>query len=177
MFPCLRGGRSTVFDTVQVAQPPPPPPPPTPSTPAAPAGPKWLSPFPRVRIRGIVTALTDIYAVTGGDGNYRLLELPPGVYTVTFELSGFQTVTHDAIQLLAGQSLAVDVQLNVGGVQETLTVSGVAPLIDTRNSSLTNIQDAATLENVPVRAFPSETASCEPVFIPTNPSWPRSRRH
>jgi plastocyanin len=46
------GGRSTVFDTVHVAQPPPPPPPPPP---AAPAGPAWLEPFPSIRIRGFAT--------------------------------------------------------------------------------------------------------------------------
>ena len=88
---------------------------------------------------------------TNEQGEYRAPGLPPGSYDVQFELPGFQTVTRKGVALLAGQSLPVDAQMSVGGLQETLTVTGEAPLIDTRSSSLVNTQDSATLENIPAK--------------------------
>ncbi|MGH9324419.1 MAG: TonB-dependent receptor, partial [Vicinamibacteria bacterium] len=76
--------------------------------------------------------------------------LPPGTYTVTFELAGFQSVKRDGVILLAGQSLAVDGEMELSQVQESVTVSGEAPLIDTRSSALVNVSDTDTLENIPV---------------------------
>lgn len=87
---------------------------------------------------------------TSAQGIYRFPTLPPGSYTVTFELQGFQTVKRGSIVLLAGQALAVDAQLEVAQVTESITVTGEAPLIDTRNAALMNTANAITLENVPI---------------------------
>ena len=110
------------------------------------------------RLPGVTVTLSSPAVIGGEDvrttseqGLYRFPTLPPGTYMVKFDLQGFQSVTREAIQLLAGQSLALDVQLGVGTMRESLTVTGQAPLIDTRNSSLTNIQNAASLENIPMK--------------------------
>jgi outer membrane receptor protein involved in Fe transport len=110
------------------------------------------------RLPGVTVTVTSPQMIGGAtvrttneEGVYRIPALPPGAYDVQFELPGFQTVTRRSVALLAGQSLPVDAQMNVGGVQETLTITGEAPLIDTRSSSLVNTQDSATLENIPAK--------------------------
>jgi hypothetical protein len=88
--------------------------------------------------------------VTGEQGAYRFPSLPPGIYTITFELSGFQGVKHERIALQAGQSIGIDAELKLAQVVESLTVVGESPVVDTRNSSLVNRADLATLENIPI---------------------------
>ena len=67
---------------------------------------------------------------TDGAGNYRFITLPPGTYSVTFTLPGFRTVIREGIVLTGAFVAPVDATLEVGGVQETITVTGVAPLVD-----------------------------------------------
>ena len=61
--------------------------------------------------------------VTGAEGEFRFLALPPGVYTVDFELAGFQTIKREGIRVVINQTLTVDQQLQVATLQETVTVS------------------------------------------------------
>src|SRR5687768_12227108 len=67
-------------------------------------------------------------AVTDGEGLYRIVDLRPGPYTVTFTLPGFSTFRRDAFDLPAQFTATVNVELAVGSVEETLTVSGEAPI-------------------------------------------------
>jgi hypothetical protein len=87
--------------------------------------------------------------VTEGNGEYRLPALPPGTYTVTFTLSGMQTVTRQA-QVQLGQDTLVDVRLSIQGITETVTVTARAALVDkdaaTIKSSLSNDQ----ISSIPV---------------------------
>src|SRR5262245_20329090 len=69
--------------------------------------------------------------VSGAAGDYRFPALPPGVYDITFELSGFQTVKREGIRVVISQTLTVDQQLQVATLQETVTVSGASPVVDT----------------------------------------------
>src|SRR5689334_18591410 len=68
--------------------------------------------------------------VTNEVGEYRLAPLPIGLYEVTFELSGFQSARRPEIRLTVGFAARVDVSLNVATVSETVSVSGVAPIVD-----------------------------------------------
>ena len=68
--------------------------------------------------------------VTGAEGDFRFLALPPGVYEVTFDLAGFQSVKRDGIRVVINQTLTVDQQLQVATLQETVTVSGESPIVD-----------------------------------------------
>src|SRR5438876_6358474 len=73
--------------------------------------------------------------VTTNEGDYRLLELPPGVYAVTFELSGFQTSVRSDVHLTTGSAGRVDVLMKIGTVSETVQVSGQSPVVDTVNAA------------------------------------------
>jgi carboxypeptidase family protein len=74
--------------------------------------------------------------VTGAEGDYRFIALPPGVYNLTFELSGFQTVKREGIRVVINQTLTVDQQLQVATLQETVTVTGESPIVDTSTTTM-----------------------------------------
>jgi Carboxypeptidase regulatory-like domain len=71
--------------------------------------------------------------VTDGQGLYQIIDVRPGVYTLTFSLPGFATVKRDGLQLSAAFTATVNVEMSVGSVNETITVSGEAPNVDIRN--------------------------------------------
>ena len=74
--------------------------------------------------------------VTGADGSYRFLALPPGVYDIAFELSGFQNLKREGIRVVINQTLTVDQQLQVATLQETVTVTGESPIVDTSTTAM-----------------------------------------
>ena len=80
-------------------------------------------------IEGLRTAFTD------GQGNYRITELRPGVYNVTFRLPGFSTVVREGIALTTGFTANVDAELQVGSIEETITVTAATPIVDVQTSS------------------------------------------
>src|SRR5262244_2779891 len=90
-------------------------------------------------LMGVQTAVTD------SGGNYRFPALPPGTYTVTFELPGFNTLKRENIQIAMGFTAAVNAELTVAAVQETVTVTGGSPVIDT---SATRVQQNFKLEQL-----------------------------
>src|SRR5688572_416362 len=72
-------------------------------------------------------------AVTDGSGQYRIEDLRPGTYVVTFALTGFNTLKRDGIVLSGSQVANVSVDLRVGALEETITVTGEAPVVDVRS--------------------------------------------
>jgi hypothetical protein len=74
--------------------------------------------------------------VTGADGGYRFLALPPGVYEVAFELTGFSSVKRENVRVVINQTLTVDMQLQVATLQETVTVTGASPIVDTSTTAM-----------------------------------------
>src|ERR1700736_5424973 len=73
-------------------------------------------------------------AVTDGAGQYRIEDLRPGPYTVTFALNGFSTVKREGIELTGSSTALVNADLRVGAVAETITVSGAAPVVDVQSA-------------------------------------------
>jgi hypothetical protein len=73
--------------------------------------------------------------VTDGTGQYRIVDLTPGTYTVTFTLSGFSTVRREGIELSGAGVTTINADLRVGAVEETITVSGATPVVDTQTST------------------------------------------
>ena len=71
--------------------------------------------------------------VTDGQGQYKIVNLTPGVYAVTFTLTGFNVVKREGIELTANFTAAVNAELTVGQLEETITVSGQSPIVDTQN--------------------------------------------
>src|SRR5262245_65561778 len=72
--------------------------------------------------------------VTDDQGRFNIVDLVPGTYTVTFALTGFNTVKREGILLTSGFTAQVNADLQVGSLQETITVSGASPLVDTANA-------------------------------------------
>ncbi len=68
--------------------------------------------------------------VTDANGRYAIVELRPGLYTVIYTLPGFSTVRREGIELTANFSANIGIQLRVGGLEETITVSGATPVVD-----------------------------------------------
>lgn len=117
------------------------------------AAPAWAQEF-RGRINGTVTDNTGAVLpgvtvtasspaliqpqvqVTGADGQYRFLALPPGTYTVDFELAGFQNIKREGVRVVINQTLTVDQQLQVATLQETVTVTGASPIVDTSTTTM-----------------------------------------
>ena len=71
--------------------------------------------------------------VTSGDGGYSILALRPGVYTVKFELPGFAIVMREGVELTSDFTATINADLKVGTLEETLTVTGESPIVDTSN--------------------------------------------
>src|SRR5262245_26005694 len=74
--------------------------------------------------------------VTGTDGSYRFLALPPGVYEIDFALTGFQQVQRKDVRVVINQTLTVDMQMQVATLQETVTVTGASPIVDTSTNAM-----------------------------------------
>ena len=87
--------------------------------------------------------------VTGADGSFRFLALPPGTYDIAFELLGFQTVKREGIRVVINQTLTVDQQLQVATLQETVTVTGESPIVDTSTTTLATNFTKELLTEIP----------------------------
>ena len=85
---------------------------------------------------------------TDANGVYRFPALPPGTYTVAFELSGFKTARREA-RLQLGQTISVDTTLEVGGVTDTIMVRGSAPTIEVTSSGAQKHLSQEVLEFIP----------------------------
>jgi hypothetical protein len=93
-------------------------------------------------------------AITSETGTYRVPELPIGTYSVTFELAGFRTTVMQDIRITIGFRAQVNGELEISTVQETVTVSGESPLIDTRETGAKSTFDIETLQNIPTARDP-----------------------
>src|SRR6476661_7280113 len=69
-------------------------------------------------------------AVTDAQGQYKIVDLRPGTYTVTFTLPGFASLKRDGIELPANFTAPVNGELRIGALEETVTVSGASPVVD-----------------------------------------------
>ena len=87
--------------------------------------------------------------VTDGEGRYNIVDLRPGTYTVTFTLPGFSTFKREGITLTAGFTATVNADMQVGALEETITVTGAAPLVDTQNARQQKVMSADLMTALP----------------------------
>jgi hypothetical protein len=87
--------------------------------------------------------------VTEPDGTYRFGDLPVGTYKVTFELTGFKTFVRDEVRLPIGFVARIDAEMPIGNLEETITVSGAAPVVDLTTTTTSVNLTRDTLEAVP----------------------------
>jgi len=86
---------------------------------------------------------------TDSNGNYRIENLRPGIYTLTFNLPGFSTVKKDAIELASNFTSSINAELKVGTVEETVTVSGSSPVVDVQSNTKAQVLPREVLDAVP----------------------------
>jgi hypothetical protein len=72
-------------------------------------------------------------AVSDGTGTYRIVDLRPGTYSVSFTLTGFSTVKRDGVELSGSFTATINADMKVGAIEETITVSGETPIVDTQS--------------------------------------------
>ena len=93
-------------------------------------------------------------ATTDATGQYRIESLQPGTYTVTFTLGGFSTVKREDVVLSGTGVVKIDADLKVGGVSETITVTGETPVVDVQSTKTAITLDNETMRNLPaVRSY------------------------
>jgi len=88
-------------------------------------------------------------AITDGTGRYNITNLRPGSYAITFTLPGFGTQIRDELTLQADVSMTIDVELSVGALEETVTVSGEAPIVDVQSVQRVEVLTRETQEAIP----------------------------
>ena len=88
-------------------------------------------------------------AVTSETGNYRFPAIPPGEYELTFELAGFNSLKRAGIQISLGFTATINVELALATLQETVTVSGASPVIDTTATRVVQNFKLEQLQSIP----------------------------
>ncbi len=87
--------------------------------------------------------------ITDDAGQYRIVDLRPGVYRMTFTLPGFGMVTREKIELISNFTATINAELRVGSVEETVTVSGATPVVDMQTATNQQVMTRELLESVP----------------------------
>ena len=88
-------------------------------------------------------------AITDGNGQYLIIGLETGTYSVTFTLPGFSTLIREGVDLGTGFTANVDAQMAVGGLEETITVTEASPIIDVQSVQQSETIDREIFEVLP----------------------------
>jgi hypothetical protein len=94
-------------------------------------------------------------AVSDGQGQYRIVDLRPGVYSVTFTLPGFTTFRRDGLDLPPGFTATVNADMRVGALEETVTVTGASPVVDVQSNRDQKVLSQTVLEALPAQRNPN----------------------
>ena len=88
-------------------------------------------------------------AVSDADGRYSIINLRPGTYVVTFTLAGFASLRREGVDLQGGFTATVNAELRVGAVEETITVTGAAPIVDVQSIRQQTVVQRDLLDALP----------------------------
>ncbi|MEP7306352.1 MAG: TonB-dependent receptor [Acidobacteriota bacterium] len=88
-------------------------------------------------------------AVTDGSGQYRIVDLLPGTYTVAFTLPGFSTVRRAGVELTGSFAATINADLKLGNLEETITVTGATPTVDVQNSLRQTVLSKELISTLP----------------------------
>jgi hypothetical protein len=108
--------------------------------------------------------------VTDDRGEYRIVELRPGTYTVTFTLPGFVVVRREGLELTTSFTATVNAEMSVGGLEETITVSGESPVVDLSSARQQTTVSRDTLDAIPTTKRLGQYASIIPGAVNQNTS-------
>ena len=95
-------------------------------------------------------------AVSQASGGFRFPNVPIGTYSVAFELPGFKKLVHENVVIQAGFNAEINPKLELSSVQETVTVSGESPVVDTRSTQLGSSFNQKALQEIPTARDPWE---------------------
>src|SRR4029450_8562399 len=108
-------------------------------------------------------------AGTDSSGLYRIVDPRPGTYTLTVSLPGFATVKREGIELIGTATLTIPVDLKVGELQGTVTVTGASPVVDVQNTRRETVIGAAVIASLPAtRAYGSILNAMPGVTVDNN---------
>jgi hypothetical protein len=93
--------------------------------------------------------------VTDGGGQYRIITLPPGTYAVMFTLPGFSVVRRDGIELQGTFTAAINADLRVGSLEETVTVTAESPLVDVQSATQQRVITTEVVDSIPSGRMPA----------------------
>jgi hypothetical protein len=88
-------------------------------------------------------------AITDENGLYRIVDLRPGTYSLTFTLPGFNTIAREGIELQSNFTATINIELSVGTLQESVTVSGASPVVDVQSNVKQQVLSREVLDAVP----------------------------
>jgi hypothetical protein len=88
-------------------------------------------------------------AITDGNGVYQVVDLRPGTYTVSFTLQGFNTARRENVELSGTSTAMVNVEMRVGALEETITVTGEAPIVDVQSATKQRVIDREVVDFLP----------------------------
>src|SRR5712691_4687287 len=108
--------------------------------------------LPGVTIEAVSPALIEKArtVVSDSQGEYKILDLPGGTYTVSFTLTGFSTFKRDGLELTANFTANVGAEMRVGQLEETVTVSGQSPIVDVQTTAQHKVVSAELLYALPL---------------------------
>src|SRR5688572_2005277 len=90
--------------------------------------------------------------VTDGSGQYRIVDLRPGTYIVTFTLPGFNTFKRDGVELTGALTATINADMKVGSLEETVTVTGESPIIDVQSVRRQTVISGDVMKDLPARS-------------------------
>ena len=102
-----------------------------------------------VTVTSSALQVPSVSTITDVNGDYRISPLPIGVYAVTYELSGFEGLRHEDVRLTVGFNARIDTTMKVGTLTETISVSGMSPVVDTVTTAATTQLTREQLETIP----------------------------
>ena len=109
-------------------------------------------------------------AVTDDSGQYRIVDLRPGSYSVTFTLPGFQSVRREGVELTGNFVASINAEMAVGALEETITVTGESPLVDVTSVQQQNVIDKEIIDVVPSGRTHFSLATLTPALNTNNPA-------
>jgi hypothetical protein len=106
-------------------------------------------------------------AVTDGSGQYRITDLSPGAYAVNYTLPGFARVVREGLTLSGSGAVTIDIEMRVGGLEETLTVTGEAPVVDVQSTRRETVLSNDVVQSLPATRSYTGILSNIPALMPT----------
>jgi hypothetical protein len=106
---------------------------------------------------------------TDDRGAYQIVDLRPGLYTVTFTLQGFATVKREGLELPSNFTATVNIELRIGRLEETVTVAGASPIVDIQSAAKSETLDRIVLDTIPTGRSAQTAAALVPGVVMGTP--------